>query len=143
MSLPNNIVNENDFKYYMQDVSKNYFGARFNYNELLDNELVPFKFKTIISRYIAKNIDKDTTLESHFYYMDRDDECYRVYKQLKATIRVSQYKNINKPVEERTFKEKLYSIDDFSVMPVSEKEEKGIIVREIIISKLSLFAFMV
>ena len=45
----NNIVNENDFKYYMQDIERHYFGARYSYNELLNNEMVPFKFKTIIT----------------------------------------------------------------------------------------------
>ena len=61
----NNIVNEDDFKYYMQDIERNYFGARFNYNELLNNELIPFKFKTIISKYLKDDVDLSTTLESH------------------------------------------------------------------------------
>ena len=65
----NNIVNEDDFKYYMQDIERNYFGARFSYQELLDNEMVPFKFKTIISKYIKDEVELDTTLESHLFYL--------------------------------------------------------------------------
>ncbi len=143
MSLPTNFVNEEDFKYYMQDVSKNYFGARYNYNELCDNEFVPFKFKTIISRYIATDIDRDTTLESHFYYMTREDSTFRVYKQLKANIRVSEYKKAGMIPENATFKEKIYSIDQLTMLTPEDKKEKGIIIREIIISKLALFGFMV
>ena len=52
----NNIVNEDDFKYYMQDIERYYFGARYNYNELLNNEMVPFKFKTVITKYIKEDV---------------------------------------------------------------------------------------
>ena len=34
---------DNDFKYYMQDTSKIYIGARHTYAELMDHEMVPFK----------------------------------------------------------------------------------------------------
>ena len=36
----NNIVNDDDFKYFMQDLERNYFGARYSYDELLSNEMV-------------------------------------------------------------------------------------------------------
>ena len=135
------IVNENDFKYYMQDIERHYFGCRYSYNELNANEMVPFKFKTIITKYIKDLIDPDTTLESHLYYMDKDSFDYEIYKQLKSRIRVSQYKDPSK--REKGFKEKIYTITEFVRIPVKEKEEKGIIVRELVISKLALFGFSV
>ena len=136
-----NIVNEDDFKYYMQDIERYYFGARYNYNELLNNEMVPFKFKTIISKYIKDEVDLDTSLESHLYYIEKDSFDYKLYRQLRLRIRTSQYKY---PLNhEKGFKEKVYTIEQLVKMNKDEKEEKGIIIRELIISKLALFGFSV
>ncbi len=137
----NNIVNEDDFKYSMQDIERYYFGARYNYQELLDNEMVPFKFKTIITKYLKDDVDYDTTLESHLYYLTKDGFDYKIYKQLKGRIRVSQYKNPDK--KEKGFKEKIYTCEQLSAIEPEEKERLGMIVRELIISKLALFAFSV
>ena len=40
-------IQDNDFKYYMQDTGHLYFGARYSYTELMEHEMVPFKFKSI------------------------------------------------------------------------------------------------
>ncbi len=137
----NNIVNENDFKYYMQDIERHYFGGRYSYNELVKNEMVPFKYKAIITKYFKENVDLDTTLESHLYYMEKDSFEYEIYKQLKTRIRVSLYKDPSKI--EKGFKEKMYTITEFVRIPKEEKERLGIIVRELVVSKLALFAFSV
>ncbi len=137
----NNIVNENDFKYYMQDIERNYFGARYNYSELLNNEMVPFKYKSIITKYLKDEIDYDTTLESHFYHMNNEGFDYKIYKQLRTRIRVSMYKDPSKM--EKGFKEKVYTIEQLIRINPQEKESLGIIIREIIISKLALFGFSV
>ncbi len=137
----NNIVNEDDFKYYMQDIERNYFGARYNYNELLNNEMVPFKFKTIITKYLKDDVDLSSTLESHLYYLTNENYDYRIYKQLKARVRVSEYKN--QKDSSKGFREKIYKIEELARISPSEKEEKGIIIRELILSKLALFAFSV
>ncbi|WP_034452240.1 hypothetical protein [Butyrivibrio sp. AE2032] len=136
-----NIVNEDDFKYYMQDIERHYFGGRYNYLELLDNEMVPFKFKSIITKYLKEQVGLETTLESHIYYLEKDTFDYEIYKQLRCRVRVSQYKDPNK--RDKGFKEKLYSITEFVSIPKEEKEEMGIIVRELVISKLALFGFSV
>ena len=137
----NNIVNEDDFKYYMQDIERNYFGARYNYNELLNNEMVPFKFKTIISKYLKDDVELDTALESHLYYMTTETYDYRIYKQLKTRVRVSQYKNSKD--SSKGFKEKIYTIEQLAKIRPEEKEGMGFIIRELIISKLALFGFSV
>ncbi len=136
-----NIVNEDDFKYYMQDIERYYFGARYNYNELLNNEMVPFKFKTIISKYLRDEVELDTTLESHLYYIEKDGFDYKTYRQLRARVRTSQYKNPQNI--EKGFKEKVYTIEQLAKISPKEKEEQGIIVRELIISKLALFGFSI
>ncbi|MCR5669937.1 MAG: hypothetical protein K6G10_02940 [Butyrivibrio sp.] len=137
----NNIVNENDFKYYMQDIERYYFGARYNYDELLKNEMVPFKFKTIITKYIKDFVDYDTTLESHLYHMNTEGGDYRFFKQLKSRVRVNEYKDPAK--KDKGFKEKIYTIEQLARIAPSEKEENGMIIRELVVSKLALFAFMV
>ncbi len=134
-----NIVNEDDFKYTMQDVSRYYFGARMSYGEILNNEMAPFKFKTIIERYLIKEIDPDTALESHLYYLNEDSFEFRVYKQLKARVRVSQLKKGSKD----HYCEKLYTMNELAAFSKEEKENLGMIIRELVISKLALFAFTV
>ena len=137
----NNIVNENDFKYYMQDIERYYFGARYSYSELLNNEMVPFKYKTIITKYLKDEVDYETTLESHLYYMNSEGFDYRIYKQLRSRVRTSLYKDPAK--REKGFKEKVYTIEQLVKIDKEEKERLGIIVRELIVSKLALFGFSV
>ncbi len=139
--MMNNIVNENDFKYYMQDIERYYFGARYSYSELLSNEMVPFRFKTIITKYIKDDVDYDTTLESHLYYMNKESFDYSIYKQLKARIRVNQYKKSDRP--ENGFREKLYTIEELTSIAPEDKEKMGMIIRELVLSKLAMFAFSV
>ncbi|WP_026660325.1 hypothetical protein [Butyrivibrio sp. AC2005] len=134
-----NIVNEDDFKYTMQDVSRYYLGARLSYSEILAEEMAPFKFKTILERYIIKDIDSSTTLESHLYHLTEEDFEYRVYKQLKAKVRVSQ---LRKGSEDH-YQEKVYTMNQLASISAEEKEKAGMIVRELVISKLALLAFSI
>lgn len=137
----NTIINEDDFKYYMQDIERYYFGARYNYNELISNEIVPFKFKTVITKYFKDDIDFSTTLESHIYHLSKDTYDYKVYKQLRTRIRTSLYKDPDR--KEKGFKEKVYKIEEIVKISPKEKERLGMLVREIIISKLGLWGFQV
>lgn len=135
------ISNQNDFKYYMQDIERHYFGARCNYSELLDNENVPFKFKTIITKHFKDTVDYDVTLESHLYYLEKGSFDYEIFKQLKSRVRTMVYKNPDN--REKGFKEKVYTVEELSRLSKEEKEAMGMIVRELIVSKLALFAFSV
>ena len=62
-------LQDRDFKYVLQDTGAIYLGARYSYGELLEDDMMAFKLKTIISQYILKDVDASATLESHFYYM--------------------------------------------------------------------------
>ena len=137
------VNHEEDFKYFMQDMEKIYLGARYSYQELMGNELVPFKFRTIIERYLTRELDQETTLESHFYYMKRSDPEYRAYRQLKTRVRVSHYKKTILHQENPTYTEKVYTLEQLAAIEPQEKEKQGIVVREVILSKLALFAFSV
>ena len=52
-----------DFKYFMQDTGSLYLGAKYNYTEILEDEMVTFKYKSIVEHYILKDTDPETTLD--------------------------------------------------------------------------------
>ena len=140
MSESLQVINEDDFKYFMQDAAKLYLGARTSYRELTDHEYVPFKLKTVINRYLTLSVSEDTTLEQHLYHMTREDDAFLAYRELKAKVRfVERVKNTDPPL----FRERVSKINEFALITNSEKEERGIVVRELVISKLALFAFNV
>ena len=136
---------DNDFKYYMQDVGSLYFGARYSYEELMAHEMVSFKFKSIIEHYIAKDTQLDTTLESQFYYMTDDLFSYKTYMQLKAKVKISLLVE-KKPLfgaKKTVYQTQVLSLDEFVRMNLAQKKKYGVIIQEIIISKLALMAFNV
>lgn len=136
---------DNDFKYILQDTSYIYLGARYSYEELLEHEMIPFKLKTIISRYLLRDVDASTTLESEFYYMTQDTFRYKTYRELKVKVKVSL------PEEKKGFggklrckyKDKIYTLKEFTELNLARKKAMGIIVREIVFPKLGLVSFTV
>lgn len=80
---------DNDFKYVMLDVGNLYLGARFSFGELLEEEMVPFKMKAILTHYILKEADAETTLESQFYYMEKGTFLYDTFIQLRTKVKVN------------------------------------------------------
>ena len=140
-----NELQDRDFKYVMQDVGAIYFGARYSYEELLEEEMVAFKLKTIISRYILKDVEPSTTLESHFYYMKADSFSYQTFRELKVKVKVSL------PEEKRSltgkvricYKDKVYTLKELTDLNLAIKKQLGMIIREIIFSKLGVMSFSV
>ena len=82
-------VQNRDFKYFMQDTGSLYLGAKYSYAEILGDEMVTFKYKSIVEHYILKDTDPETTLESQLYYMTPEQFSYKTYLQLKARVKVS------------------------------------------------------
>lgn len=78
-----------DYKYFMQDTGSVYLGAKLSYAEILQDEMVNFKYKSIVEHYIFKDTDSETTLESHLYYMTKEQFSYRTYEQLKAKVKIN------------------------------------------------------
>lgn len=136
---------DNDFKYVMQDTGAIYLGARFSYSELLEEEMLSFKLKTIISQYILKDVEADTTLESHFYYMTEDTFAYKTYQELKVKVKVSiprTKKTLTGKVH-TVYRDELYPLKEFAKLNLAKKKQAGLIIREIVISKLGLMTFTV
>ncbi|MDE7015035.1 MAG: hypothetical protein K2P19_10270 [Kineothrix sp.] len=138
-------VQDRDFKYILQDAGAIYLGARYSYGELLEEDMVAFKLKTIISHYILKDVDAASTLESHFYYMTQESFSYQTFRELKVKIKVSL------PEEKRSltgkvkhiYKDKIYTLKELAEINLARKKQMGLIIREIVISKLGLMSFTV
>lgn len=138
-------LQDNDFKYYMQDTSRLYFGARYNYVELIEHEMVPFKFKSIIEHYIMKDTQPDTSLESQFYYMTPEMFSYKTYMQLKTRVKVCLL------VEKKSlfgnpkmvYRNKVFTLEEFVKMNLAQKKKYGVKIQEIVLSKLAMMSFSV
>lgn len=134
-----------DFKYFMQDASSIYLGARLSYAEILQDEMVNFKYKSIVEHYIFKDTDPETTLESQLYYMTKDQFSYRTYGQLKARVKISILEE-KKGFLGRTktgYQSKIMKLDEFVSMNLAQKKAAGVVVEELIMSKLALMSFSV
>lgn len=134
-----------DFKYVMMDTGYLYIGSKYNYGELMELDTVPFKFLTVLERYIIPDMGTDTTIESHLYYMKAEDFTCRTLLQLKAKVKVNRLavkKNIFGR-KESFYKTEVIALHDFVKMTPDEKERAGIFIQELVISKLGLMAFMV
>ena len=134
-----------DYKYVMMDTGNLYLGAKYTYGELMEHEMVPFKFVTVLERYIVPDMGADTTLESHFYYMQPGDFAYRTFLQLKTKVKISRLmrKKTLFGKQEQVFKTELISLKDFAQMSPEQKERENIFIQEVVISKLGLFSFVV
>lgn len=132
-----------DYKYVLQDTSNLYLGAKYTYSELIHDEDVPFKFKTIVERYLMRDLNPDTTLASLFYYMKADGFDYECCRQLKVKLKVSilsEKKNLFGQTK-KGYRDELFSIKDFVAKDKEWKEARGIFIQEIQISKMSLLMF--
>lgn len=79
---------ERDYKHVIQDVTNLYIGAKLTYGEMLDIDEIPFKFKVILSRYILKEMSRETNIENHIFFVKKEDMSYMIYKKLKAKFRL-------------------------------------------------------
>lgn len=145
MKIKENVTQYEDFKYVMQDTGSIYLGARFSYEELLEHEMVPFKLKAILTHYILKEASPDTTLESQFYYLEKDTFLYEIFKQLKIRIKIQRQveKKSLSGKEKIKYQEEILKLDEITEMNLARKKGSGMLVREIIISKLGMMTFSV
>lgn len=141
--LKNSKTTYEPYKFIMQDTGSLYIGAKFSYEELIKNELLSFKMKAIISQYVLKESDIGTTLESELYYIEKGSFLYEVYEQLKVRVKVLELTEIKGLFgKKRTeYRENIYSLEDFSDINLAKKKGAGLVVTEMIVSKLALMSF--
>lgn len=132
-----------DYKYCIQDVTKLYIGSKYNFGELLDAEAVPFKLKLVMRQYVMPEADLEDTLETHFYYLDPKSFLVQIYGQLSLKVKINlltKKKTTGGNIRQE-YTTKVLSIKDLTAMSVEEKEKAGVVIQEIIISKLALMGF--
>ncbi len=134
-----------DFKYFMQDTGSIYLGARLSYAEILQDEMVNFKYKSIVEHYIFKDTDPETTLESQLYYMTVDQFSYKTYEQLKARVKISilEEKKGFLGKKKMGYQSKVMKLNEFVALNLAQKKAAGVVVQELILSKLALMSFNV
>ena len=132
-----------DGKYVMQDVGTLYVGTKYTFEELLDNEEVPFKFRLLSERYLLPEADREDTLETHLYYLDGKSFEVKIFKQLKAKVKVNvlEEKKARGKGTVREYVTKNLSVEELCAMTPEEKEKKGCVIQELAVSKFALMAF--
>ena len=135
----------NDFKYFIQDTGSIYLGAKFSYAEIMEQEAVSFKYKSIVEHYILKDTDPETTLESQLYYMTPDQFSYKTYMQLKARVKVSMLVSKKRFFGEAktAYENKVIKLEELTNMNLAKKKQCGMVIQELVLSKLALMAFNV
>ena len=137
-----------DYKYSMQDTSRLYVGSKYTFRELLDEDEISFKFRLIMERYILPEADREDTLETHLYYLAPDSFLVKVYKQMKARVKVNVIEE-KKPffggsrgrtahVPEKRYVTKQLTVEELAGIPPAEKERQGCVIQELSVSKLAL-----
>ena len=127
----------------MQDVGNLYIGSKYTLEELINEENILFKFRLVVERYILPEADLQDTLETHLYYLDARSFLVRIYKQLKAKVKINiieEKKSLTGGTRKR-YTTLVCTVEQLAAMSPQEKEEKGVVVQELIVSKLALMTF--
>ncbi len=139
--ITNSASGNRDYKYVLQDISTLYLGARYTYDELIEEKEIPFKIKTLVNRYIKPELSgENLSLESHFYYMMGEGFAYQTFLQLKTKVKFSvlqEKKGVGGRIQ-KIYATKTMKLQDFVKIPTDKKEEEGIMIQEISFSKLAL-----
>ena len=137
--------NNDDFKYVIQDTGHVYFGKELTYQEILDKEDVPFKFKAIISAYVSKDTTVDVKLTDHIMTVHKDAFSYRIFQQLKMQIRFFysvDKKSLSGKIKKKGI-HKVCSFDEFQKQYASLVMEGKAQIEDVSISKLALMAISI
>lgn len=132
-----------DYKYHIQDTGNLYVGSKYTLEEIIDEEMIPFKFRLIVERYVLPEADLQDTLETHLYYLESKSFLVKIYKQLKAKVKINIIEE--KPSffkgNRKQYTTKMVTVEELSAMSVAEKEAKGVVIQELRMSKLALMTF--
>lgn len=132
-----------EYKYSMQDTGNLYIGVKYTLGEIIEEEEIMFKFRLVLEKYILPEADLEDTLESHLYYLDAKSFLVKIYKQLKGRVKINVIEEKKSLLggKKKQYVTKVISVEQFTAMPLTEKQEKGVVVQELILSKLGLMAF--
>ena len=134
-----------DYKYSMQDVSRIYVGCKYTFGELLEEEEIPFKLRLIMERYILPEADPEDTLETHLYYLAPESFLVKIYRQMKARVKVNLIQEKKSlpgfgPGGKMQYVTKTLTVEELVSLQPAQKERQGCVIQEFSVSKLALAA---
>ena len=104
-----------------------------------------FSNKAVVRQCLITEVDQDTTLESHLYYLTAQDPAAEVYRLLGTRVKLS-IPAVRKGLfgrEQRVFKEEIWKIEDLMALSAQQKQFRGIVISEVQIPKLKLREFAI
>lgn len=143
-----------DYKYSVQDTARIYVGCKYTFREFLEEEEILFKFRLVMQKYILPEADLEDTLETHLYYLAPDSFLVKIYRQMKAKVRVIVIEE-KKPflglgakgaskgtgaAGKRRYVTRQLTVEELAGVPPQEKERQGYVIQELSVSKLALTA---
>lgn len=138
------MAQDRDFKYVLQDFGNLYIGARFTYGEMLENDDIPFKWRAIVRHYLLKEVNPETTMENHIFFMTERDFSYETLRELKAKFKMSVWV-LPDGKRHRTghYESREYKIEEIVTSEELHRQMDSIIVEELHLTKLALMTFAV
>ena len=138
-------MGNNDYKYVIDTLSYLLLGTKYTYEEIVYNNDISLKYRTIIRRCFEREVDiATTTLESHLYYMKPEDDSFDIYRRLHARVRVYlPVARIRHGHEKTEYEEHIYKIAELAAIRPQDKEAAGMIIHELQLSKVSLMSFAI
>lgn len=137
------MMDNNDFKYVLQDFGNYFIGARWTYGEMLTNEDMPFKWKAVVRHYLLKDVSPDTALESHIFFMDETDFAYQTLKELRVRFKMNVWMPADARRRQGRYESREYKIEEIVRSRELHEKMDTIIVEEMRLSKLALLTFAV
>ncbi len=132
-----------DYKHVIQDMTNVYLGGRLTYSEIIDNEEVPFKLRTICMHYMITGMDPDTTIENHIFFINKKSMAYMVYKKMKTKFMLNVFSEDGHGKGKPGYRIGEYEIDDILDNPEIMAAKDTIFLTEVRISKLRMMSITV
>lgn len=133
-------MQNDDFKYVIQDTGSVYFGKELTYTEMMGRDDVPFKFKAIINVHIAKDTDLNKKMSEHILEIDTASFTYSIFEQLKLAVRVC-YKTETKSLIGRKKEKWVHKVCPIKIFCKAYRDKvkaQEAIIEDLSVSKLAL-----
>ena len=137
-------MDDNAYKYVLQDFTNVYIGALFTFEELIASDDCPVRFKDFVIRVICKDGDRNMTISERLLEIKENDEVYSQLHKLRLKIKVTHLlKSLDKHGNEKdTYETKELSIEDFVKDDYVHDEPGEFLIQEISFKKRHLTAML-
>ena len=137
-------MDDRSYKYVMEQLTEISFGVKLTYDEIMEDEMVSYRFRQACKNYFLKEVAGDTSIESHFFYMDPDSSSAAVYRKLKTKVGIL-VPDREKRQEDGSliYKARTLPIKDFLLLGTDQKKAMQIVIQEITISKMGLSGLVI